>query len=273
MVDSSWDNGGGGGVERSGAFPTWMKVALVLGVAVAVLVAIGVGTAQRRSRELWPAVAKVVQELSTEEGARNWLKEHPEALEKGDTEEDFLQKLRSWRGNFGTLPQGFPGAKDGLRVTSRPLGWRAYVRGQGETWLGIQAVGKNLQVFPAESRGERARLGARMDRAWKRGLGALALELANLLQSEEGAQRLYSENPGLAERFRTQDAFLVEAARLRPELKGLPLNAAELAPEKISTRIQGSPFGMQVEVRLGLLGGKKMRMVWKQDRLGNVGLE
>jgi len=273
MVDSSWDNGGGSGTERSGAFPTWMKVTLVLGLALAVLVAFGVGTAQRRTRELWPPVAKVLQELSTEEGARSFLKEHPEALEKGDTEAEFLQKLRSWRGNFGTLPQGIPGTKDGFRVMSRPLGWRAYVRGQGEAWLGVQVVGKKLQVFPAENRAERARLAARMERAWKRALGAQVLELANLLQSEEGSRRLFQENPGLAERFPTQDAFLAEAARLRPELKGLPQNAAELAPEKISTRIQGSPFGMQVEVHLGLLGGKKVRMVWKQDRLGNVGLE
>lgn len=273
MVDSSWDNGGGSGSERSGAFPTWMKVALVLGMAAAVLISVGVGTAQRRSRELWPAVAKVLQGLSTEEGARSLLKEHPEILEKGDTEAEFLQKLRPWRGNFRTPLQGFPGAKDGIRVMSRPFGWRAYVRGQGEAWLAIQVVGKNLQVFPAENRAERARLGARMDRAWKRGIGVLALELANLLQSEEGTRRLYLENPGLAERFGTQDAFLAEAARLRPELKGLPLNTVELAPEKISTRIHGSPFGMQVEVHLSLLGGKKLRMVWKQDRLGNLGLE
>jgi len=272
MVDSSWDNGGGAGPERSAAFPVWMKVALVLGVMAAMLVAIGVGTAQRRSRELWPVVAQVVRELSTEEGSRSFLGQHPETLKEGESEEEFLQRLRAWRGAFGQPMKGAAGP-NGFRAMARPLGWRAVLKGQGEAWLGVQAVGTRLQVFPVEGRSERARMAANMGRAWKRALADLPLEVARLLQSEEGARRLYQQNPGLAEGFRSEEAFLAEAARLRPALKGLPLSSGELPQERLSTRIQGTPFGFRVELRLRLEGGQTLRMLWKQDRLGSLELE
>jgi|GEM_PF-6173122 len=273
MVDSSWDNGGGGPVQQPGGFPLWMKVVLALGMIVAVLVVAAVGTVQRRAREFGPLAAQVLMDLSTEEGSRNFLRQHPETLKADDTEEAFLQRLRAWREVFGGTAAGISRSRDGFRAMPRPFGWRAYLKGRGETWLGILAVGKELHVFPAVGSFERARIPAQMDKAWKRALAEQALEAGRLLQDEEGARRLYRENPALAERFPSEAAFLAQAARLRPLATGLPSNSGELAMAGVATRVWNTPFGSKVELTLSLEGGRRLQVFWKQDRLRDLELE
>lgn len=271
MVDSSWDNGGGGPSKGSGGFPVWMKVTLALGVAIAVLAAVAIGTVQRRVMAVGPVVAKVAADLATEEGARGFLKQHPETLEAGDTEADFLQRLRPWREGFGAPSLEASMSKERLRAMPRPFGWRAYLKGEGEAWLGILVVGKALHVFPAINRSERARLSVHMDKAWERDLLGMALDAVRLLRDDAGGRQLYRENPSLADRFRSEAAFLKEAARLRVLLKDIPMNAQ--AMEAISTQVRGTPFGHQVELRLSLKGGQMLRVVWNRDRLGDIRLE
>jgi hypothetical protein len=250
-----------------------MKVALVLGLAAAVLVAVAIGTVQRRTREIGPVVAQVARDLSTDEGARGFLKQHPETLEEDDTEAVFLQRLGSWRARFGAPPQGASVSKERLRAMPRPFGWRAYLKGEGEAWLGVLAVGKALHVFPAINASERGRLTLHMEKAWKRALAEMALEAGRSLQDDASARQLYRENPALAERFPSEAAFLEEATRLRTSLKGLQLKAVVLAPNEVSTEVRGTPFGYRVVLRVRLEGGQRLRVVWNRDRLGDIGLE
>jgi hypothetical protein len=125
MADASWDNSGLP-PEKKG-MPTWAKVLLgcgalfllVMGSCVGGCVWIGnkakkdpegfkktiMGFAIKQIRPSWEDFRRVVGQLHDDEGTKALYRAEPELAKEYQTEEAFLEAVRSWRPKLEALPE------------------------------------------------------------------------------------------------------------------------------------------------------------------------
>ncbi len=115
MADSSWDNGGQPMQGKKG-MSIWAKVALGCGVAVLLglggCVVLGATCARAIGKTMdgreWGQLKQAVQQLETDEGAKELYQSNPELAQVYPTEEGFLDQARKWRPKLEPLPPQMP---------------------------------------------------------------------------------------------------------------------------------------------------------------------
>lgn len=109
-----------------------------------------------------------------------------------------------------------------------------------------------------------------LDEMW----GRLHAEMATLATTE-GARKIYRENPGLADRYPTEEEFLQAAERWRGKLEGFPAKRPEFSKMikhkrdfSLHTQIEN---GRKVQVlKLRLENGALLRVEFENERLLDI---
>lgn len=105
-----------------------------------------------------------------------------------------------------------------------------------------------------------------MDKAW----ADMRTHVADL-SSEEGARRMYQHNPGLADRYPTEDDFVKASAAWRPKLTQLPEKAPtikELMQGRGDIQMSSHTAGGHHESRIRVRLQDGSRLVLETDEKG-----
>lgn len=118
MGDASWDNGGMAAPRRKG-MPLWGKILAGCGVALLLLLATCVGggiwvykKSSSRISAAWSEMARDVESLRTDEGARSLYRANPGLAQNYATEDEFVKASGEWRDRLGSLPATPPSLKE-----------------------------------------------------------------------------------------------------------------------------------------------------------------
>ncbi|MBI3130352.1 MAG: hypothetical protein HYZ13_03255 [Acidobacteria bacterium] len=260
-------------------WPGWAHAllgALVVGASLVVAMLL---QQQATARKAWPLMQATLHRLATDEGARDFWISNPGI--HGDYAEDaeaFLSEVRVWRTRIGELPSSEPPSQPRSAWFRSTSPWHIWAVAQGAQggWMQFQlqrpgpfespeGEGFTMVHFASDWEALRevriARRGRRFGAHWQK-----VRRVADQLASPTGARQLWHAEGALHQAFPTLEAFEHEAARARPVLRQLPMQALE-ASEGLALKRVRNPFMDRLNVSWRDPEGHAVEFVWENGAL------
>lgn len=264
-----------------GGWSWWARAALAIFGGGAILTLVAVAHVQAMRARAWPIVRRVAERLQTDAAALDLYRANPELGARYGSEEAYLEQVRTYHAQFASLPEMVPEEGDAYRCAATPNSFQVWLKGNGGGWLHLfvqgpsyfnQVRGEGLHrlTFAATREAlaeeDRTMRRARAEEDWKR-----FRETTARLATEEGSRALWKVEPGLAQRFQSENLFLKEVTRLRPFLEPLPESNTFVAP-RFQRKVLRGRVGEDRELAFAFEGGT-LRLTWQQDRLTGIGFD
>lgn len=143
MVKDGWSSESPQPIQQRS--PVWIKAVLGVVLAPMVLGLIAFAWSRETKTQAWPAILKVAQRLQTDEEAVRLIRANPDLAKFYGTEVVFLDRVRTYRGQFANLPDRLPATLPPNDYFFSPFGFYIRVRGSGQAVITIE--GRRESIF------------------------------------------------------------------------------------------------------------------------------